>query len=49
MNSYGNVDSRQGYGNYGNHKNNHVDQIDLAMQEQKIYSKNQRPPSVPKQ
>lgn len=49
MGGYGQVDPRQGYGNYGNYKNNHVDQIDIAMQQQKIIAKNQRPPSVPRQ
>lgn len=48
MGGYGQVDQRQGYGNYGGYRNNPVEQIDIAVQEHK-YTKLQRPPSMPRQ
>ena len=50
MGGYNQPDPRQGYGNYGNYKNSPnipVEQLDIAVQQQKIF-KGQRPPSVPR-
>lgn len=47
MGGYG-QQQQQGYGNYGNYRMNQPEQLDIAIQEQRI-SKNQRPPSNPKQ